>query len=238
VDDRFAKRFWPVDNPVGKHVWFDPKKPLIVVGVVGTVKQYGLESDGKIAVYFPQQQQAGGSMFLAVRTASDPASLTGAIVREIHAVDPGVAVFQVRTMRERLVDALARQRFATTMLSAFALFALILAAVGVYGVMSYLVSQYTHDIGVRVALGARRANILWMVARQGAVLATLGIGAGVAGAAAMTRVMEGLLFAVSPTDPATFSALALTLAMIAMLATTIPALRATRVDPLVALREE
>ena len=238
VDDRFAERFWPRDNPVGKRVWFNPKKPFIVAGVVGTVKQYGLDNEGKIVVYFPHQQQPGSGMFLVARASSDPASLAGAIVREIHAVDPNVAVFQTRTMQDRLYDSLARQRFSTVMLSAFALFALILAAIGVYGVMSYLVTQSTRDIGVRVALGAQRGNIIGMVVRQGMELAVVGIAAGLIGAAVLTRVMASLLFGVSATDAATFSAVALVLALIAMLATYIPAQRATKVDPIVALREE
>ncbi len=238
VDDRFAHRFWAHDNPIGKHVWFNPKKPVTIVGVVGSVKQYGLDSGSKIVVYFPDQQQPGNGMFLALRTSSDPESLSGAVVREIHAVDPSAAVYQIRTMQDRLYDSLARQRFSTTMLGAFALFGLILAAIGVYGVMSYLVTQSTHDIGVRVALGAGRANIVGMVLRQGIELTAFGIGAGLIGAIALTRVMAGLLFGVSATDVVTFAAVALVLAAIAVLATYIPARRATKVDPMVALRQE
>ncbi len=238
VDDRFAQRFWAHDNPIGKHIWFDPKKPMTIVGVVGSVKQYGLDSQSKIVAYFPHQQQPGNGMFLAVRTASDPARLSGAVVREIHAADSGVAVYQIRTMQDRLYDSLARQRFSTTMLGAFALFGLILAAIGVYGVMSYLVTQGTHDIGIRVALGAQRSNVLAMILRQGASLAAAGIVAGVIGALALTRVMAGLLFGISATDGVTFLAVVVMLASIAVLATYIPARRATRVDPMLALREE
>ncbi|HXK06203.1 MAG TPA: ABC transporter permease [Verrucomicrobiae bacterium] len=238
VDDRFARRFWPRENPIGKHVWFDPKKPMTIAGVVGTVKQYGLDDEGKIVVYFPQQQNPGNMMFLAVRTSSDPVLLAGAIVNQVHAVDTNVAVYQVRTMADRLYDSLARRRFSTVMLGAFALFALILSAIGVYGVMSYLVSQSTHDIGVRVALGAQRGNIIGMVVRQGVELVAFGIAAGLAGALALTRVMAALLFGVSTTDAVTFSLVALVLAMVAILATWLPARRATSVDPMIALREE
>jgi len=238
VDDRFARRFWPRENPIGKHVWFDPKKPMTIAGVVGTVKQYGLDDEGKIVVYFPQQQNPGNMMFLAVRTSSDPVLLAGAIVNQVHAVDTNVAVYQVRTMADRLYDSLARRRFSTVMLGAFALFALILSAIGVYGVMSYLVSQSTHDIGVRVALGAQRGNIIGMVVRQGVELVAFGIAAGLAGALALTRVMATLLFGVSTTDAVTFSLVALVLAMVAILATWLPARRATSVDPMIALREE
>ncbi len=238
VDERFAKRFWPRESAVGKHVWFDPKKPITVVGVVGTVKQYGLDTEGKIAVYFSDQQENVNEAFLVARTSTDPAALSAAIVEAIHALDPNVVAYEVRTMRDRLSNSLARQRFSTTLLGAFAVFALILAAVGVYGVMSYLVSQSTRDIGVRVALGAQPGNIIGMVVRQGMELAALGIVAGLIGAAALTRVMSSLLFGVSATDALTFSAVALGLGAIAMLATYIPARRATKVDPIVALRDE
>jgi predicted permease len=238
IDEKFALRFWPNDDPIGKHLWFDPKKPFTIVGVVGVVKQYGLETDSKIATYFPQQQQPGRGMFLVVRMSSDAAPLSAAIIREIHAVDPTVVVYGIRTMQDRLYDSLARQRFSSTMLGAFALFALLLAAVGLYGVMSYLVTKSTRDIGVRVALGARPGDIVGMVVRQGMELLAVGTLAGLAGAAALTRVMASLLFGVSATDVVTFSAVPLLLAMVAFAATVIPALRATRVDPIVALREE
>ncbi len=238
IEEKFAQRFWPHGDAVGKHLWFDPKKPFTIVGVVGVVKQYGLETDGKIATYFPQQQEADNGMFLVARTASDPAGLAGAVVSEIHAVDPDVVVYGIRTMQDRLYDSLARQRFSSTLLGAFAAFALVLAAVGIYGVMSYLVTQGTHDIGVRVALGAQPGNIVGLVVRQGMELAAIGILVGLAGAAALTRVMASLLFGVSATDALTFGAVAALLAAVAFVATVIPARRATRVDPMVALREE
>jgi predicted permease len=238
IDEKFAQRFWPHDNPIGKHLSFDPKKPTTIAGVVGMVKQYGLDNDGKIAVYFPHQQVAWNGMYVVVRTSSDPAGLTGAIVREIHAVDSNAAVDDIRTMQDRLHDSVARQRFSTLMLGAFAAFALLLAAMGVYGVMSYLVSQSTHDIGLRVALGAQPGNILGLVVRQGMELAAIGIGAGLIGALALTRAMTSLLFGVTATDAVTFSSVALILGLVAFAATVIPARRATAVDPMVALREE
>jgi len=238
IDEKFAQRFWPHDDPIGKHLWFDPKKPLTIAGVVGVVKQYGLDTDSKIVVYFPQTQQADNGLYLVARTSSEPASMAAAIVREVHAVDPGVPVYGIRTMEDRLHDSLARQRFSMTMLAAFSMFAMILAAVGVYGVISFLVSQGTHDIGVRIALGAQRTNILRLVVRQGMGLAAAGIVLGLAGAVALTRVMASLLFGVSATDPATFSLVTVFLAATALAASYLPALRATRVDPMVALREE
>jgi predicted permease len=238
IDEKFAQRFWPHDNPIGKHLWFDPKKPITIAGVVGVVKQYGLDTDGKVTTYFPQNQQGSNGMYLVARASSDPAGLSGAIVREIHAVDPGVAVYEIRTMQDRLHDSLARQRFASTMLAAFAAFALLLAAVGVYGMMSYTVTQSIHDIGLRVALGARPGNIIGLVVRQGMELASIGILVGLAGATALTRVMATLLFGVGATDLVTFSAVGAILAAVAFVATVIPARRATRVDPMIALRDE
>src|SRR5258708_36328336 len=238
IDDKFAKRFWSHDDPIGKHLWFDPKKPFTIVGVVGVVKQYGLEADTKIAIYFPHQQHPWNDLYLVARTSSDPAGLSAAVVQEIHGVDPGVVVYGIRPMQDRLHDSLARQRFSSTMLGAFATFALLLAAVGLYGVMSYLVTQTSRDIGILVALGARRENILTLVVRQGMQLTLIGIFAGLLGAVAVTRVITSLLFGVTATHAATFLAVPALLAVVAFAATVIPAWRASKVDPMVALREE
>ena len=233
IDEKFAQRFWPHENPIGKHLWFDPKKPYVVSGVVGTVKQYGLDIDGRMVAYFP----AAGN-YLVARTSSDPSSVANAIVRSIHSVDSSIPVYEIRTMQDRMADSLARQRFSMIMLGAFAVFALVLAAIGVYGVMSYLVTQSRHDIGLRIALGAQRSAILWLVVRQGMELALAGIVLGLIGAIALTRVMSTLLFGISPRDIATFSTVPILLAAIALLATYIPAWRATEVDPMLVLREE
>ena len=234
IDEKFAQRFWPNGDAIGKHVWNDPKQKSTIIGVVGTVKQYGLDVDGRIVVYRPTPH----SGYQVARTTSDPATVAGAMVRRIRELDPTIAVYDVRTMTDRMSDSMARQRFATLMLGAFAAFALILAVVGVYGVMSHLVAQGAHDIGVRMALGAERGRILRMVLRQGFVLTTAGITLGLLGAAALTRVMASLLFGVSVTDLVTFSTVPLVLFTTALVATYLPALRATRVDPVVALREE
>jgi predicted permease len=239
IDEKFAQRFWTDGDPIGKHVWFDPKKPMTIVGVVGTVKQYGLGADTKIATYFPEQQAPDRGLYLVARTSfSDPASLSSTIVQEIHSIDPTVVVYGIRTMQDRLYDSLARERFSSTMLAAFAVFALLLAAVGLYGVMSYLVTKSTRDIGVLVALGAHPSNIIGLVVRQGMELAAIGMFVGLAGAVALTRVMTSLLFGVSTTDAATFAAVVGLLAVVAFAATAIPAWRTTRVDPMVVLREE
>jgi predicted permease len=235
IDEKFAQRFWPGQSAIGKHLWNDPKQPMTIVGVAGTVKQYGLDVDGRIVVYRPSLGLLG---YQVARVAGEPASVAGAIVRAIHEVDPTIPVYDVQTMSDRMSDSLARQRFAAIMLGAFAVFALMLAVVGVYGVMSHLVSQGTHDIGVRMALGAERSRIVGMIMRQGAELTVAGIVLGLIGAAVLTRVMATLLFGVGTHDLLTFSIVPLVLGSVALLAVCIPALRATRVDPVVALREE
>jgi predicted permease len=239
IDQKMAKRFWPNESATGKRMRFGTRAPwMTVVGVVGTVKQYGLNQDLRMVVYFAHTQRPFNGMYLVARTAQDPATLASSIAREIHAVEPGAPVYSVRTMDQRIYDSLARERFSTTMLTAFAGFAMLLGGIGIYGVMSYLVTQGTHDLGVRIALGASRGSILNLVVRQGMALASLGIAAGLVGALALTRVMSSLLFHVSATDAATFSGVALFVAAIALLASYVPAWRATRVDPLVALRDE
>ncbi len=235
IDEKFAQRFWPKGDAIGRHVWFDPKRQIEIVGVVGTVKQYGLDIDGRIVVYRPS---IGRLQYQVARTSSDPAAVAGAIVRAIQELDPTIPVYDVRTMPDRMHDSLARQRFATLLLGAFALFALMLAMIGVYGVLSHLVSQGTHDIGVRMALGAKRSSIVGMVVRQGMELTAAGIVAGLIGAVVLTRVMASLLFGVSATDIATFSIVPLMLLAVALAACLVPARRATKVDPVVALRED
>ena len=234
IDEKFARRFWPAGDAIGKHVWFDPARKMPIVGVVGTVKQYGLDVDGRMVVYRP----TAWSGYHVARTATDPAAVGREMVRKIHELDPTITVFDVQTMSSRMSASMARQRFSTIMLGAFAAFALILAIVGVYGVMSHLVTQGAHDIGVRMALGAERRRILLMVLRQGMELTIAGAVLGIVGAAAVTRVMSSLLFGVSTTDLATFTVVPVILIATAMIASAIPALRATRVDPVVALRDE
>jgi len=234
IDRKFAQRFWPRGDAIGKQVWFDPARKLTIVGVVGTVKQYGLDVDGRIVVYRP----APNAGYQVARTSGDPTTVARAMVKKMHEMDPALTVYDIQTMSERMSGSMARQRFATTMLGVFAGFALVLAIIGVYGVMSRLVAQGSRDIGVRMALGAERSGILLMVLRQGTELTLAGVVAGLIGAAALTRVMASLLFGISTTDPITFLIVPVVLIATAMLATYIPALRATRVDPTVALREE
>jgi predicted permease len=239
IDERFAQRFWPNGDALGKRLWFTLyPEPMTIVGVVGAVKQYGLATDDRLAAYYPEAQWGQNRTFLVVRTTSDGSTLAAAVEDQVHAVDPGAVVYGVRTMEDRLHDSLARQRFSSTMLGVFAVFALVLAAVGLYGLMSHLVIEGTHDIGVLVALGARPGNIIGLVVRQGMLLTAIGIIVGLVGAAVLTRVMTSFLFGVSTTDSVTFGAVPALLAGVAFGATVIPAWRATRVDPMVALREE
>jgi predicted permease len=233
IDDKFARRFWPNEDPIGKHVWWDPKQQMTIVGVVGTVKHYGLDVDGRIVVYRPS---VGLMQYQVARTSLEPTAVAASLVRAIQTADPTIPVYDIRTMQDRMQDSMARQRFSTIMLGAFSVFALILAVVGVYGVMSYLVSQGRHDIGVRMALGAQRSTIVWMVIRQAMELTAAGIVLGLLGAVLLTRVMATLLFGVSATDVLTFAAVPVILAVIALLASYLPALRATQVDPQIALR--
>ena len=235
IDEKFARRFWPAGDAIGKHVWGDPARKLTIVGVVGTVKQYGLDVDGRPVLYRPGPW---GGYQVARTSASDPAVVARDMVRKIREIDPTITVFDVQTMSARMSASMARPRFATLMLGAFAVFALILAVVGVYGVISHLVAQGAHDIGVRMALGAERSQILRMVLRHGLELTVGGAILGLLGAVALTRVMATLLFGVSTMDVVTFSAVPVLLIGTAMMASYIPALRATRVDPVVALRDE
>jgi predicted permease len=235
IDEKMAKRFFPKGDAVGKHVWFDPKEKFTIIGVVRIVKQYGLAADTKMVTYFPA---AGFGGYLVVRTKNAPENMAAAVVSTIHAVDPYIPVYDVHTMPDRVHSSLARERFATSMMSAFALFAMILAAVGVFGALSYMVTQGLHDIGVRVALGASQRDILGLVIVRGMELAGVGIGLGVMGALALTRAMSALLFGVGAHDIPTFLAAPAFLLAVALVACYLPARRATGISPMVALRDE
>jgi predicted permease len=239
IDQKMADRFWPGGDAIGKHIRPGDDSPWVtIVGVVGVVKEYGLDTDTRMVVYYPHAQAPRGTMYVVARTAADLASTTDAMVRQVNALNPDVPVYDIATMERRVQDSMARQRFSMTMLGGFAGFALILAAIGVYGVMSFLVTQGTADIAIRIALGASRASILSLVFRQGMGLAFVGIVAGLIGALGLTRMMNSLLFDVRPTDPLTFFSVLALLLLVAVSACLFPAGRAMRIDPMTALRTE
>ncbi|MEK6299557.1 MAG: ABC transporter permease [Acidobacteriota bacterium] len=242
INEAMAARYFPDEDPIGKRVAFDQVNNAPnwreIVGVVGDVKHSAMDSDPKPEMYFPFTQYPSFFMTLVVRTSGDPLNLVAAARSEVLAVEKNQPISNVHTMEELLSNSIAQRRFNMLLLSVFAGVALLLAAVGIYGVMSYSVAQRTHELGVRMALGARTSHVLALVVKQGMTLALIGVGIGLAASFALTRVMASLLYGVSATDPLTFSVIALVLASVAFLACYLPARRATKVDPMVALRYE
>jgi len=240
LNETLARKLFFGQEPIGRRVWVPgPGKGMpIVVGVVGDVRHEGLDRDVRPEVYVPYTQNPSGFMTLVIRSKVDPLSLGAAVRKEVLALDSSLPVYQVMTMDQRLSESFASRRFNLLLLGVFAFLALTLAAVGVYGVIAYGVTQRTHEIGIRMALGARGGDVLRLLMRQGMSLVALGVVLGLAGAWALTRVMTNLLFGVTPTDATTFASVAALLIVVALLACYIPARRATKVDPLVALRYE
>jgi putative ABC transport system permease protein len=241
VDRRLADRVWPGADPVGGLLGVDlfgNRSMRRVVGVVEHIRHETIAADSRETIYFPYRAFPFPPLTLAVKAAVDPASLTDAIVGQVRALDPNLAVYGVRPLDTYVERSLAPTRFAMTLMGAFAMVALALAAIGLYGVLSYMVGQRTHEIGVRMALGAARRTVLEMIVGRGVGLAALGIVIGVIAALGLTKVIADLLYGVSPTDPATFAAVAGVLLVVVLLACLIPAYRATRVDPLVSMRAE
>ncbi|HEU0175927.1 MAG TPA: ABC transporter permease [Blastocatellia bacterium] len=238
INETLARRFFPGDDPIGKRL-IAFNSPREVVGVVGDARQGALNLPPSPEIYFPNMQRAfGQQVSLVVRTSVDPASLSEAVRRAAQSVNPDAPVFRVRTMREVIAGSIAQERFNTTLMALFAVVAMLLAAIGLYGVMAFSVTQRTLEIGIRVALGAQSADVLRLVIRQGLRLVTLGVALGLMAALALTRLMKNLLFEVSATDPMTFAGVAALLALVALVACWIPARRATKVDPMIALRCE
>jgi predicted permease len=241
VSESFARRHFPNEDPIGKRLKvFMAEKPewTEIIGVVGDVRYDNLTAEAEPFVYYPQPELTYEFMTLVIRTAGDPAEMAPAIRREIAAIDPDQPVSDVRTMTQVMADTVARARFNTLLLGIFAGLATLLAAVGIFGVMSYSVQLRTREIGLRMALGAQPGRVLMMMLRQGLLLTLIGIGVGLAGALLLSRVMSGLLYGVGANDPATFAAIVVVLAVVSLIACYIPARRATRVDPLVALKYE
>ena len=242
IDERLAREYWPDESPLGKRIRFGPPESnepwFTIVGVAGEVRHERLDAQTRKTVYVPYRQIPVGGMTLTVRTATDPLSLTAAIRGQVRGLDPDQPVASVRTMEEVVFSTVWQPRLYAILFAVFAAVALALASVGIYGVMSYAVSQRTHEIGIRMALGAQAADVLKMVLGQGLVLVLVGVVTGLGAAFALTRLMASLLYGVSATDPTTFAAIALLLLCVALLACYVPARRAMKVDPMVALRYE
>ena len=241
VNDALARTVFPGQDPIGKRITnFGPDNlTLQIIGVVGNVRHVGLDADPNSEIYQLLGQAQWPSMFVAIRSAtSDPTSLTAEAQNAVWGVNKDVPLANVRTMQEVIANSVQRRKFSMLLLTIFAVAAMLLAAVGLYGVMSYSVAQRTHEIGIRMALGARRPDVLTLVVKQGMALALMGIAAGTVLSLAMTRLISGMLFGITATDPLTFAAVAALLGTVAFLANYLPARRASKVEPMVALRYE
>jgi len=240
INETMARTYFPDEDPIGKGISLSQGTEAFreIVGIVGDVKQYGLAQPTTLQTYEPYLQMPFSSVTLVVRTEGNPAALSGPIRSEVLALDKEQPVSRIRTLDQIISGSVQQQRFTMLLLGVFAAVALILAAVGLYGVMSYAVTQRTHEIGIRMALGANTGNVLRLVVGHGMLLALIGVFIGLAGAFAFTRLISKLLFAVSTTDPVTFAGISVLLTGVALVACLVPARRATKVDPMVALRHE
>jgi putative ABC transport system permease protein len=240
INEEMAKRYFPDEDPIGKgiNVTNGPETFREIVGVVSDVKQYGLAQPSTLQTYEPFLQNPFSGMTLVVRTENNPTALNSAIRSQVLAIDKDQPIARTRPLEQIIYESVAKQRFAMLLLGTFGAVALVLAAVGLYGVMSYAVTQRTHELGIRMALGARTGDVLKLVVSHGLTLALIGVGIGLGGAFALTRLMKSLLFATAATDPLTFAGIAVLLTGVALGACLAPARRAIKVDPMVALRYE
>jgi putative ABC transport system permease protein len=241
VNEALARTAFPGQDPIGKQLThFGPDNlTLQIIGVVGNVRHVGLEAAPHSEIYQLLGQAQWPSMFVAIRSrTSDPTTLTSAAQNAVWSVNKDVPLANVRTMQDLIANSVQRRKFSMLLLTIFAVVAMVLAAIGLYGVMSYSVLQRTHEIGIRMALGARRPEVLALVVKQGMALALVGIAAGAILSLAMARLISGMLFGITPTDPLTFAGVAALLGTVAFLANYLPARRASKVDPMVALRYE
>jgi putative ABC transport system permease protein len=247
VNESLAHKHWPGENPVGKLLkLYYENSWRTVVGVVGDVKRYALEYQTIPEVYFPLLQSPEASdlsllrvgTYVVIRGAGRPEDLVEATLQTVCSLDRDLPIEQIATMEDRVADVFAPRRFNMLLFGVFAFVALLLAVIGIYGVIAYSVAQRTHEIGIRIALGATSRDVLWLVVRQGLLLTLIGVALGTGSALALTRILKNLLFNVSATDPATFALIALLLISVALIASYIPARRATKVDPLQAIRHE
>lgn len=239
INDFMARTFWPQQNPIGNYLIAGrPSARYQIVGVVGNVKHGGLTADAGPEIYVPWLDRPVPDMYFVISGTGDLSSLVPAIRAAVHEIDKDQPVYGVRTMKQAVERTISEERSNTTLLSILAGLALSLAAIGVYGVIAYLVEQRRHEIGVRMALGARRGDVLGMLLKQGAAMAAVGLAAGCLGALVTTQLLKKMLFGVAPNDWRTFAGVAVLLAAVVLLATLIPARRATKVDPIIALRAE
>jgi predicted permease len=248
IDEVFARQHFPHTDPIGKRLNFGERRdPVEIVGVVGHVKQSGLDGDDRQSpqaqLYEPFRQVAGWTSEVEVvvraeATIGNGMAFIDAIRRVVQSQNSQNVVFNARMLDQVIADSLARRRFAMTLLNTFAAMALVLASIGLYGVISYLVGQHTHELGIRLALGAQRRDVLLLVLSQGMKMTLGGMALGLLAALGLTRLLAQMLYGVSATDPATFAGIALLLVAVALAACFVPAWRATKVDPLVALRHE
>jgi predicted permease len=242
INEALARKEFPGENPVGRQLRLDKEAAHTIIGVVGSVRQAGLDLQPLPEIYFPYVQVGAedflGNAVLVVRTSQSPEGVTSAVRQTVASVDRGLSLFDVETMDEVITKSLAGRRLNLWLLGIFAGIALVLSAAGLYGVISYLVAQRTREIGVRIALGAQTRDVIGLVMRQGARLTAVGIALGLLGALAFTRVLGSLLYGISARDPLTYTGIAALLAAVALLATWLPARRAARVDPMLAIRNE
>ncbi len=237
VNEQLVKKYFPNENPIGLKISMTGGD-CEIIGVVGSVKHRDLAAEPNGGIYFPGLQMPAQGFSVALRTAGDPLNLATAVRREVSALDSNLPVARIATMEQRLADSVAQQRFSIQLMTGFAGIAAVLAAIGIYGVLSYLVDQRRRELGIRVALGAGPSSILGLVLRQGSIAVGIGLVVGIAGAFALTRLLSNLLYQVSATDPVVFGSVAAGLIVVALFAMSVPARRATRVDPLEALRHE
>jgi putative ABC transport system permease protein len=245
ITESLARQYFPGEDPIGKRIqpgistWDDEKSTMReIVGVVGDVRNQALKTEPKPAYYLPQSQVPFNQLVVVAKSAGDPKSVVPGVTREVRSIDAELPVFSVKTMDEYITNSVAGARFNTTLLSIFAAVALVLTIIGLYGVMSYSVAQRTNEIGIRMALGAEKHDVLKLIVKQGLTLVVIGLALGIGGALALTKLLTSLLFGITTKDPVTFGAIAALLSLVGLLACCVPALRATKVDPLVALRYE
>jgi predicted permease len=244
IDEEFVRKYFRNQDPIGKRITFDGNsakdpKYISIVGIVAHTMHEGLDKKPRLQVYLADAQRGGfRSMAIAVRTSGDPLLMTRSVRDAIHGIDKDMPLSNVKSMDDLIENSLGQRRLSMILLGAFSAIAMLLASIGIYGVLAYSVTQRSRELGIRMALGAARGRVLRLVIGQGMVLAVIGIVIGLLGAFALTRLLAAQLYSITPTDPGTFVGVSFLLAGIALIATLLPALRATRVDPVVALREE